>query len=596
MQLWVFIFSAIFLEWVNAQQCISGQCGACTSCTVTAPLTCPLYTVTDSSATSLLNCTCIAGAFSETPNVGLECTLCSAGSYGSATGLTACTLCGAGTYLPGTGSSSSSDCLQCPAGTYFGGTGGTSIANCVNCAAGYYSGTLGAVSSATCQPCTVGFYSLTAGATNVSTCIPVPNGYYCSNVPCNVVPGICTNLPSNATYISPGTSPSNCQWACNPQYYKQSNSSTVCTACPADFWCTSNVANQCPLNSGSVALSSNQNQCICKPGFYGNGSKSPCIQCPAGSWCPGSNTNAPNTCPENSTSLPGAAGITQCQCLPGFYGENGTGCQLCPPNSICSSGQLSSCPANTQSLPGSSGLCTCNAGFYSLTSGGTCMTCPPNSWCEGDTHIASCTTKGISPARSVSSLACYCDKGYEGQNNSACVPCAAGTWCYMGHKERCPDNTTSPTLSSYIVNCSCIAGYTGPDGGPCSLCLQGTYKNNTGSNACTGCAANTYMPFFGSTSCLPTTNCPAGWWANPAYNAVSDNVCQRCPENYQCQANTRTICPPPSVSPVGSSSYLNCSCPAGTFGSVTGPAANAATCTPCSQGMYCPGTVCQCSR
>ena len=597
------LFLAFLIPCIRGQSQCPSMCGTCSSCSITAPSSCPLNSVAPDAATAIQNCTCTAGAFSSTPNVGLACPFCFAGSYGPNAGMTACLQCGAGTFLTGTGSSSSSDCVQCSAGTYLTGTGGGFASNCTNCSAGTYSASPGASSSATCLPCTVGFYSLTSGSTSVSTCLPVNNGMYCSSVPCGVAPSVCVGLPSNAVWISPGTTSTNCQWACNSQYYMLTNTSTSCTGCPSNFWCTANQANQCPLNSGSAVLSSVQNQCICNPGYYGNGAKSPCVQCPGGSWCAGTNANVTSACPANSTSPPGASSVLQCQCLPGYYGSNGTACQLCPPGSFCSSGQLSTCPANTQSLAGSSGLCTCSAGFYSLVSGGACVQCPANSWCEGDTKISSCTTKAISPAQSVSYMACYCDKGYSGKFNQTCYGCPPGTWCYMGEKYDCPANTTSPGLSSYTVNCSCNPGYTGPDGGPCSLCLPGTYKNNTGSNACTGCALKTYRPTAGSTSCLPTSDCPSGQWPNPPYTAVTDNVCQLCPRDNFCQGNLKNACPFPSgnallqaVAPVGSSTYLNCSCPVGTFGAVTGPATNAATCAPCGQGMYCPGTVCQCSR
>ena len=585
-----------------SQQCINGQCGACTSCTVTSSTSCPTNTLAPAAASSLLNCTCIPGAFVNPPDLGLACSRCLAGSYAPSTGMTACLQCGVGKYQTGTGSSSSADCSQCPSGTYLTGTGSALASDCANCSAGTYSGSLGASSATSCLSCMVGFYSLAQRATSVDTCSKIDNGKYCA-VPCGVAPSPCVGLPNNASWISPGTTSTNCQWACNSQYYMLTESSTGCTACPANYWCTANQANICPLNSGSAVLSSAQSQCTCNPGFYGNGSKSSCVQCPAGFWCNGTNSNITFLCPQNTTSAPGASSLSQCQCAPGFYQTNASGCQLCPPNFFCDSGKLDTCPANKQSKSGSSGICTCNAGFYSNVSGGICKQCPANSWCEGDIHIANCTAKALSPAQSVSYLACYCDKGYEGKFNQSCAGCPVGTWCYMGEKYNCPVNSTSPALSSYTVNCSCNPGSTGPDGGPCSNCLPGTYKNNTGSNACTGCALQTFRPTEGATSCLPTNDCPRGWWPNPPYTAVSDNVCQYCPRDYFCRDNARSPCPFPtgnlilkSVSPVGSSSYLNCSCPAGTFGSVTGPAANDATCTPCGQGMYCPGTVCQCSR
>jgi hypothetical protein len=52
-------------------------------------------------------------------------------------------------------------------------------------------------------------------------------------------------------------------------------------------------------------------------------------------------------------------------------------------------------------------------------------------------------------------------------------------------------------------------------------------------------------------------------------------------------------CPPPSVSPVGSMAFTNCSCPAGTYGRVTSP--TFASCLACPQGAFCAGVAQQCS-
>jgi hypothetical protein len=53
------------------------------------------------------------------------------------------------------------------------------------------------------------------------------------------------------------------------------------------------------------------------------------------------------------------------------------------------------------------------------------------------------------------------------------------------------------------------------------------------------------------------------------------------------------VCPPPSVSPEGSSAFTNCSCPVGTYGRVA--SALLATCLACPQGSFCTGVAQQCS-
>jgi hypothetical protein len=231
-------------------------------------------------------------------------------------------------------------------------------------------------------------------------------------------------------------------------------------------------------------------------------------------------------------------------------------------------------------------VCACNAGFYSQVAGGPCVQCPVGSWCAGGTQLQNCVANATSPGQSISPYACYCDRGYQGVNNTVCRPCLPGTWCWTGLVNTCPANSSSLALSSYLSNCSCGAGYAGPAGGPCSACLPGTFKDIPGDTPCLGCALNAFAPQWNSTGCGAATTCPAGWWADPVYSASSDNVCVICPIGSQCQANTKTLCPPPSVSPIGSSSYLDCSCPAGTSGVVTGPTQDAATCTPPADNIF----------
>ena len=400
MVLWC-VLASLYFGFSVGQSCDSLQCVTCEFCSVTSQSVCPVNTESGDGAVSVRECLCVPGAQVNVSNQGLACALCLAGSYAASSGMTACTLCGVGTYLPGTGSFLASDCLGCPAGTFQGGTGATAVSSCSSCGVGTYSVSVGASSSSTCVPCNVGFYSLAVGAPNSSTCQACGVGFYCSTV--GTAPAPCTRLSSNAYWISTGTTPSNCAWACSPQYY-MNPTNTSCVSCPTGSWCTSNVVNQCPLNSNSPALSSVQNQCTCQGGYYGNGSnpaRSPCVVCPSGSWCGGGNGNTTVSCPANSTSPTGAASVFQCQCLPGYYGPNGSACALCPPNSLCTSGTLSSCPANSQSVSGSSGLCTCNAGFYSQVAGGPCVECPVNGWCAGGLHQQNCVAHAISPVRSV---------------------------------------------------------------------------------------------------------------------------------------------------------------------------------------------------
>ena len=189
-----------------------------------------------------------------------------------------------------------------------------------------------------------------------------------------------------------------------------------CTSCPADSWCSAGAANPCPQFTNAPVNATRQNQCQCNAGYVGNGSvatTSPCAYCWSSYYCPGGNSNVSYACPSNSTSPPGSSSITQCMCKPGYYGQNGRACALCPAGSFCASGALSSCPANSLSAAGSSdsSKCACNAGFYG-PAGGPCVQCPQNSYCTGGSNISACTANAVTAGvQTVSSALCTCDRG-----------------------------------------------------------------------------------------------------------------------------------------------------------------------------------------
>ena len=91
---------------------------------------------------------------------------------------------------------------------------------------------------------------------------------------------------------------------------------------------------------------------------------------------------------------------------------------------------------------------------------------------------------------------------------------------------------------------------------------------------------------------LPCSVCAPGYYAVSACNTTDNTVCAICPANSQCGGGTRTACPSPSVSPAGSQSFVNCSCPQGMRGQVT--SSTNAQCYPCETGVFCPGQVCTC--
>ena len=437
---------------------------------------------------------CSAGGYAS--GGATVCSICNAGSF-SLSNASVCTLCRAGSFSTTPSATTASACTSCSTGQYCP-LGSTTNPQCLT---GYY------CPNATIQIQTpLGFYSAADGATSTTACQP------CSPYATQTV--IC---PAGST-----SDVSSCA-QCNAGYF---GNGRTCTLCPPNYWCFAGVNNGCPLQTNSPANSSSQNQCQCNAGFVGNGSMattSPCAYCWAGFYCPGGNSNTSYTCPSNSTSPPGSSSILQCMCRPGFFGNNGTNCTLCTPNSYCASGKLSNCSANSQSTAGSAVLssCTCNPGFYGPV-GGNCTQCPTNSYCTGGSNISGCVTNAVTAGpQTISAGLCFCDRGYSGINNSACVSCVAGTWCWTGIPNNCPPNTNSAPRSSYNTNCTCNAGYSGSGGGPsCTQCGVGYYSAQ-GASACVRCSAGSYSATAAASSCV---GCSAG-----GYSAASFTACLVCP-------------------------------------------------------------------
>ena len=109
---------------------------------------------------------------------------------------------------------------------------------------------------------------------------------------------------------------------------------------------------------------------------------------------------------------------------------------------------------------------------------------------------------------------------------------------------------------------------------PPTLCVAGVTYSSNGYALCSQCSSCAHRSI--ESACTTT----------------SDSVCGVCPSNFYCPNRVvATECPGISISPEGSSSFLNCSCPGGTYGIVT---AQKATCSQCPNNSYCTGEPCQC--
>ena len=528
-----------------------------------------------------------------------------------------------GTCPLGTWAAAGSDtCTNCGAGKYSITASADSEAACVSCVAGKYSTVLGASTEATCQNCAANTYSATsAGASSA----------------------VCLGCPLQAS--SPEASSKLTDCVCNPGY-KGANGQ-ACQACGTSEWCFAGGANSCPPHSTALPKSSTLDQCLCNPGYYGDPTL--CQFCKEDHYCPGGAVNLTYACldgkysfagsddptdcmcPDHATSQQKAIQASQCVCDSGYYRVyssaatlGGWTCQLCKPGEFCYDNTNRTCPPHSTSLGVAKSVqdCYCLPGYANVTSPTElelCTDCPANSYCTGKGAKETCVANAISPSQSPGPSKCYCDWGWKGLNNSACVACQSPTFCYGGIEAQCYEGTFSSPKSWDRMNCSCVSGWWGPMGGPCRACSAGKYNLLPGCKACdayndtdcTKCEVGTASSVEGRNStCDPCkagtassadgrtcdacgngtfslaragncSTCELGWWA-----AAGSSACTACPRDTYLDvggkggAEACQPCPLGTVSAKLGNSDPQCSaCPPGTF-QLNGE------CTSCPAGTY----------
>jgi len=128
----------------------------------------------------------------------------------------------------------------------------------------------------------------------------------------------------------------------------------------------------------------------------------------------------------------------------------------------------------------------------------------------------------------------------------------------------CPLHTNTPPGSEgsdVAANCICNTGHYGQPGIECINCPTGKYKDTTGSESCSLCAAGKYLPMEESTSSSACIKCPAA-----KYSSASRVTC--------------ALCPLDSTSSVSSDDVTDCLCNAGYTGLDDG------ACLECVAGQY----------
>lgn len=203
---------------------------------------------------------------------------------------TLATPCPPGSFNPLLGQDHIDACQSCPFGTY--------------CPEG----------SNQTTSCPAGTWGSQPHSTHVSDCSPCPEGFYCPFQSIDICP--------NGTY-TPSTG---------------NKAESDCLACPIGHFCAQGVLNQCPI--GYYSEDTGQPECQkCSNGTYtyDYGLTETCPPCPIGYFC--YEGNEPETCPENTTSVPGASTSLECYCIPGLVCD--ASIRVCPPNTVLKPGGVS---------------------------------------------------------------------------------------------------------------------------------------------------------------------------------------------------------------------------------------------------------------
>jgi len=237
--------------------------------------------------------------------------------------------------------------------------------------------------------------------------------------------------------------------------------------------------------------------------------------------------------------------VSNCVCIPGYFGETAFDCAPCPNNTFNRVEGLTNisgclpCISNASSGFGSTD-CRCDEGFFGSPARDVpCEWCPKNTYqpFTGRVDESSCTPcpGNFSFSRNASAT-CLCLAGYYGKP-------VEGMLC-----QSCGPHASSSAGSFYRSQCGCNDGFFG--------------NLSDGNQTCDACPSNA-LSVFGS-AFLSDCQCAPGFFGDPSRNVP----CQACPNN--------------ASSLFGAQNFSDCFCVAGTFGS---PADNV-TCLSCPPNSF----------
>lgn len=201
-----------------------GQC--------TAGYVCSGGSTTPTPTDNIVGKICPVGSYCPTGTVTeIECTT---GYYSPNTGASSCTICPAGTYCDAPGMSSTNTCRAgryCPAGSVVESY----------CGYGTYNTNTGSTSSSACTACDATYYCDEESQTELKTQKLCAAGYLCVGGAKHAYPpAITTTTTYNRKcppgyYCSVGAASAT---ACTTGYFQNSYGSTSCKTCPPGYYCS----------------------------------------------------------------------------------------------------------------------------------------------------------------------------------------------------------------------------------------------------------------------------------------------------------------------------------------------------------------------
>ena len=631
---------------------------------------CPLHSSTSTVGSILQSdCTCNTGFVGfptctvcgpGTIEVDDRCENCVKGTYNPGTGQTECLQCRKNSTTLATGSTSINNCLCNP---------GLSFANgqCEACEKGKFKSVVG---NNACDNCAPGTFSK-AGATVCKSC---PMDTFGAGT-CESCPSHSTTLYARKTiedclciagYSSNQTQCKACPQgkfkstisntdqciSCSPGSTTSAPASTVqddCVLCPQHTYTLlvngHVVCQECPTNSISEPGSSHLSNCLCGYGFgYSNGachkcqfatfsqhpSNTPCTLCPRGYagkalqsqqlfiWqtdactaCIAGKYEVNHSCVACWPNSDSARISTACTCNLGYFSQDASSCDPCPPGMrgtasgcvVCPAGTFSSspasttcttCPQNATSTVRSTSIanCTCNAGF--VKEDNACHTCTPGKFTQNNICVGcgaghyyppisppyahnlcqKCPANSSSNDGAFTIHACNCNIGFL-KEDTHCKACPANNYCPdQSSSISCPVNTKSTTNSYQISQCICDPGYfgTAPN---CDRCLVDHFC--PGKGVLQECRGNS------STQTLDKRNSSDACVCLPGFYLKADK-CELCPRGSYCFENKIIQCPANSTSLRGTDSKVECVCNSGLR-------QDGGICLECNTDYLCPGVL-----